>query len=118
MQRAIGSEAKPILAQRDMARIIAVEIFSQHFIGAFADAPAQGVADADAFSRDPESHKGASIGLEQDRVNTIPFWRGRNQAGAGSRDLSCDEAGAERALPSMLCLSRRRCTDDGMRIAS
>ena len=56
MQRAIGAEAEAILAQRDVAGIIAVEIFAQHFLGALADAPAQRVADADAFSRDPEGH--------------------------------------------------------------
>src|SRR5690348_15264871 len=40
-----------------------------------------------------------------------------NQAGCVSRDRS-DDAGAESALPSMLCLSRRRCTEEGMRMAS
>src|SRR5258705_10238502 len=48
----------------------------------------------------------------------IPIWRERNQAGAVSRGRSEDAAGAERALPSMLCLSRRRCTEEGMRMAS
>src|SRR6266481_9134896 len=52
------------------------------------------------------------------REDSIPYRRGRNQAGAVSRDRSEDAAGAERALPSMLCLSRRRCTDEGIRIAS
>src|SRR3984957_20080527 len=56
MQRAVGAETETILAQRDVAGIIAVEIFTQHLIGALADTPAQRVADADAFSRDPESH--------------------------------------------------------------
>src|SRR5581483_6712465 len=41
---------------RDVAGIIAVEIFAQDFVGAIADAVAQRLADADAFSRDPESH--------------------------------------------------------------
>src|ERR1700720_1365763 len=63
MQRAVGAETETILAQRDVAGIIAIEILAQDFLGALADAPAQGVADADAFSRDPESHFGASIGL-------------------------------------------------------
>ena len=35
-----------------------------------------------------------------------------------SRDRSAEAAGAESALPSMLCLSRRRCTEEGIRIAS
>src|SRR5450631_4899644 len=115
MQRAVGAEAETILAQRDMAGIVAVEIFAQDFIGALADASAQRVADIDAFSRDPESHFDASIRLQRD---SIPNCRGRNQTGAGSRDRSDDAAGADRALPSMLCLSRRRCTEDGIRIAS
>src|ERR1700687_2937282 len=50
--------------------------------------------------------------------DSIPNRRGRNQAGAVSRDRSEDAAGADSALPSMLCLSRRRCTEDGIRIAS
>jgi hypothetical protein len=56
MQRAIGAEAETILAQRDVAGVIAVEIFAQDFVGALADASAQRFADADAFSRDPEGH--------------------------------------------------------------
>ena len=63
MQRAVGAETETVLAQRDVAGIIAVEIFAQHFVGALADAPAQRFADTDAFSRDPESHVDASIGL-------------------------------------------------------
>src|SRR5205814_6375530 len=51
MQRAVGAEAETILAQRDMAGVIAIEIFAQDFVGALADAPAQRVADTDAFSR-------------------------------------------------------------------
>src|SRR5207302_6926905 len=47
-----------------------------------------------------------------------PDLGGRNQTGTVSRDRSEDAAGAESALPSMLCLSRRRCTEDGIRIAS
>src|ERR1700674_3090897 len=65
MQRAVGAEAETILAQRDMAGIVAVEIFAQDFIGALADASAQRVADIDAFSRDPESHFDASIRLQR-----------------------------------------------------
>jgi hypothetical protein len=53
MQRAVGAEAEAILAQRDVAGIIAVEILAQDFIGALADAPAQRVANTDAFSRNP-----------------------------------------------------------------
>jgi hypothetical protein len=56
MQRAVGAEAETVLAQRDVAGLIAIEIFAQHFIGALADAPAQRLADADAFSRDSKSH--------------------------------------------------------------
>src|SRR5258706_4770543 len=63
MQCAVGAETETILAQRDVAGIIAIEILAQDFLGALADAPAQGLADADAFSRDPESHFYASIGL-------------------------------------------------------
>src|SRR3982074_1920055 len=116
MQRAVGSEAKTILAQRDVAGIIAIEIFAQDFIGALADATAQGLADADAFSRDPKSH--LMPRLVWRGTDTIPIWSGCNQAGAMSRDRSEAAAGAESALPSMLCLSRRRCTEEGIRIAS
>src|ERR1700679_210695 len=115
MQRAVGAETETVLAQGDVTGIIAVEIFAQHFIGALADTPAQRVADADAFSRDPESHLMPRLVW---RPDTIPIWPGRNQAGAVSRDRSADAAGADSALPSMLCLSRRRCTEDGIRIAS
>jgi hypothetical protein len=66
MQGAVGAEAETILAQRDVPGIIAIEILAEHFIGALADAAAQGVADIDAFSRDPESHFDASIGLVAD----------------------------------------------------
>ena len=52
MQGAIGAEAEAILAQGDMAGIIAVEIFAQHLFGAFADASAQRFTDTDAFSGD------------------------------------------------------------------
>ena len=55
MQRAIGPEAEAVLGERDVAGIIAVEIFAQDFIGAIADALAQRFADADAFSRTRES---------------------------------------------------------------
>src|SRR5450432_2739681 len=65
MQRAIGAKAEAILAQRDVAGIVAVKIFAQDFIGALADASAQRVADIDAFSRDPESHFDASIRLQR-----------------------------------------------------
>src|SRR6202011_1081067 len=68
MQRAVGAEAETILAQRDMAGIIAVEIFAQDFIGALADASAQRVADIDTFSRDSESHFDASIRLQRDSI--------------------------------------------------
>jgi hypothetical protein len=50
MQRAIGAETEAILAQRDVAGLIAVEIFAQDFIGALTDAPAQRFTDVDAFS--------------------------------------------------------------------
>src|SRR5258707_3917944 len=63
MQCAVGAETETILAQCDVAGVIAIEILAQDFLGALADAPAQGLADADAFSRDPESHFDASIGL-------------------------------------------------------
>jgi len=49
MQCAVGAKTETIFAQRDVAGIIAIEILAQDFIGALADAPAQGLADADAF---------------------------------------------------------------------
>src|SRR5687768_13621246 len=61
MQCTVGAKTEAVLGQRDVAGIIAVEIFAQHFVGALADAGAQRVADADAFSRDPQSHDDASI---------------------------------------------------------
>jgi hypothetical protein len=61
MQRVVGAEAEAVLGERDVAGIIPVKILSQHFVGAIADAVAQRLADADAFSRDPKSHDGASI---------------------------------------------------------
>jgi hypothetical protein len=36
---------------------IAIEIFPQDLLGALADTPAQRFANADAFSRNPESHR-------------------------------------------------------------
>src|SRR6185437_550647 len=56
MQRAIGAEAEAVLAQRDMAGEIAVEIFAQDLLGTLADPAAQRLADTDAFSRNPQSH--------------------------------------------------------------
>ena len=56
MQRAVGAEAEAILAQRDVAGIIAVEIFSQDLIGALADARTKRVADTDAFPGDSKGH--------------------------------------------------------------
>ena len=53
MQRAVGAEAEAVLAERNVAGIIAVEIFAQDLFGALADASAQRFADADAFSRNP-----------------------------------------------------------------
>src|ERR1700761_1419635 len=66
MQRTIGTETEAVLAQRDVAGIVAVEIFTQDFFGAFADAIAQGVADADAFTRDPKGHGQASLVRESE----------------------------------------------------
>src|SRR5260370_6168144 len=63
MQCAVGAETETILAQCDVAGVIAIEILAHDFLGALADAPAQGLANADTFSRDPESHFDASIGL-------------------------------------------------------
>src|SRR5579863_1413164 len=64
MQRAIRTKAGAVLAQRDMAGIIAVEIFAQHLVGSLTHPSAQGVTDRDAFSRDPESHWAASLTSE------------------------------------------------------
>src|SRR5579863_3554157 len=115
MQRAVGAEAEAILAQRDVAGIIAIEIFAQHFVGALADPPTQRVTDSDAFSRDAQSHLMPRF---LSGTDTIPISSRRNQAGCGSRDRSVDAADAESALPSVLCLSRRRWTEEGIRIAS
>src|SRR5947209_5392390 len=115
MQRAVGAEAEAVLAERDVAGIIAVEIFAQDFFGAFADAPAQRFADTDAFARDPYGHVMPRFSKSKRSVSRLAE---ADQAGAMSRDRSEGIAGAESALPSILCLSRRRCTEDGMRIAS
>src|SRR4051812_41050372 len=115
MQRAVGAEAKTVLAERDVAGIIAVEIFAQHFFGAFADTSAQRFADTDAFARDPYGHVMPRFSKFKRSVSRLAE---ADQAGAVSRDRSEGIAGAESALPSMLCLSRRRCTEDGIRIAS
>src|SRR3954469_14624784 len=56
MQRTVGSEAEAVLAQRDVAGIIAVEIFAQDLFSPVGDTAAQGLADVDALSRDAESH--------------------------------------------------------------
>src|SRR5207247_1122564 len=74
MQCAVGAETETVLAQRDVAGIIAIEILAQDFLGALADAPAQGLANADAFSRDPESHFDASIGLVLRGMEKFGFW--------------------------------------------
>src|SRR5207253_10328084 len=50
MQRAVGAEAEAILAQRDVAGIVPIEVLSQHLVGALTDPPAQRVADTDAFA--------------------------------------------------------------------
>src|SRR6195256_859696 len=115
MQRAVGAEAEAVLAERDVAGIIAVEIFAQHLFGAFADSPAQRFADTDAFARDPYGHVMPRFSKFRGSVSRLAE---ADQAGAVSRDRSDGTAGAQSALPSILCLSRRRCTEDGMRIAS
>lgn len=56
MQRTVGAEAEAVLAQRDVTRVIAVEIFAQDLFSPVVDAAAQGLADVDALSRDAESH--------------------------------------------------------------
>src|SRR3954468_742574 len=115
MQRAVGAEAEAVLAERDVAGIIAVEIFAQDFFGAFADASAQRFAYTDAFARDPYGHVMPRFSKFK---RSVYRFREADQAGAVSRDRSEGIAGAESALPSILCLSRRRCTEDGIRIAS
>src|ERR1700747_1557354 len=62
MQRAVGAEAKAVLAECDVAGVVAVEIFPQNFFRALVDASAQGLTDADAFSRNPQGHLAASTG--------------------------------------------------------
>src|SRR5207344_1762062 len=56
MQCAVSAEAEAVLAQRDVARIITVEIFPQDLIGALADARTKRFADADAFPGDSKGH--------------------------------------------------------------
>src|SRR5690242_17614023 len=116
MQRAIGLKAEAVLGQRDVTGIIAVEIFAQHFIGTFADAVAQRLADADAFSRNPEGHgKPRLAGLGESRLNRFAIGATRAerfQAGGNSSNKS--QVGKR----SELCLSRRRCTEEGIRMAS
>src|SRR5438445_1924458 len=95
MQCAVGAETETILAQRDVAGIIAIEILAQDFLGALADAPAQGLADADAFSRDPESHFDASIGLVL-----------RGMAKFGFRALESDSTELNQFLALSFCLCK------------
>src|SRR5947199_5945780 len=73
MQRAVGTKAKTVLAERDVAGIIAVEILAQDFFGAFADAPAQRFADTDAFARDPYGH--VMPRFSKGSRNQYPDWR-------------------------------------------
>src|SRR6201999_3336554 len=76
---AVGAKAEAVLAERDVAGIIAVEIFPQHLVGARADAVAQRFTDADAFSRNPESHGMPRLdGLGQPRLNR--FEKGATRA--------------------------------------
>src|SRR3954451_7391446 len=73
VQRAVGTEAETVLAERDMAGIVAVEIFAQDFFGAFADAPAQRFADIDAFARDSYGH--VMPRLRRGSRDQYPDWR-------------------------------------------
>ena len=50
MQRAVGTETEAVLAERDVAGIIAVEIFTQDLFGPVGDAAAEGLADANAMA--------------------------------------------------------------------
>src|SRR6516225_9326003 len=56
VQRAVGSKTEAVLAERDVAGIVAVKIFAQYLLGALAYSSAQCVADTDAFSRNSERH--------------------------------------------------------------
>src|SRR5216683_1931373 len=110
MQRAVGAETEAILAQRDVAGILAVEIFAQHFIGALADTPAQRIADIDTFSRDAESHFDASIGLERGQYpeSTVTQSSRRGVAGPVGRCGGRRESITEHALFVAAALYRGR----------
>src|SRR3954452_16357237 len=86
MQRAIGAKTKAVLAERDVAGIIAVEILAKDFFGAFADASAQRFADTDAFARDPYGH----VMPRFSKVQEISIQIG------GSRSSRCGVAGPVR----------------------
>ena len=56
MQRTVGAETEAVLAQRDVAGVIAVEIFTQDLFGPIVHAAAEGLADVNALARNPKSH--------------------------------------------------------------
>jgi len=66
-----------------------------------------------SFSRDPKSHFDASIGLDEDSI-AVSTGTQSSRCGVAGPVGGC---GRRETLPSMLFLSRRRCTEDGIRIA-
>ena len=57
MQRTVGTEADLVLANREVAGVVAVKMLAQHLVGAVADALAQRFADADALAGDSDRHE-------------------------------------------------------------
>ena len=91
MQRAIG--ANETLAQRDMAGIIAIEIFAQDLIGALADAPAQRSPTLMLF---PEIRRIMLMSFGWNRADTIPIWPGAIRPGLHPGTGRRRAAGAEK----------------------
>src|SRR5712692_223043 len=91
MDHALRAETKSFLADGHVTGKPAVEILCSGFRDALIDASAQCLADVDVLARDAKRH---------DRFPMIPLFE------------------RQEAAPSDVCFSRRRCTDEAIRIAS
>ena len=114
MDRAFGAETEALLLDRDVARIAAVEILGQRLDDAGADALAQGFADVEILSRDAKRHRLASAV----RCRALSVTLGDGQQRAGRVNATSTTAIMLYDAAASACFSRRRCTDDGIRIAS
>src|SRR5579864_235509 len=116
MNGAFGAEAEAVPRQGQVPGIAAVEILGHGLGDAVADAVAQGRADVEVLSGNAKCH--ASL-----RYSTIPasleLCIGTGGVNACRVEHRMAPRNDEQAHPAAaLCFSRRRCTDDGMRIAS